>query len=286
MAASASSAANAANFVDLWGPCDTAQKRFNCTGKLLFDAIEKYYDSSAGDKKVIPYFGTDGEGNRIRLLRRSPYNDRDEDVARERYKNWIKDEGLNLYCASQPVTHIPENPWHPDARFVLAAGHRAEGLYDAEEEDPTNPQVQASVQSGFHTVMDLHKKTPADVLRCVVTEFNNWTRASGYNPQQHFELVDRTEKAWETFKEQNGFTVRSLPSKGEGSYESIYKNWLIKTWKNPKLSTWHQYDSAKSMMHSAKRIGYWKDLQDIFKNEYDSHLCVNVGSRCPHLAQY
>ena len=134
------------------------------------------------------------------------------------------------------------------------------------------------MKSGLTSAIDLVEKTPVDVQQWLVTEFNNWGKAAGFNMQQHFELIDRTEKAWDVFKKKQEYRVRNLPTKGEGSYASLYKNWLLTQWQHPRLTTWSHYAVCKSLLHNAKQSGYWTELVQIWKHEYDSHTTAHLDT--------
>jgi len=147
--------------VDLWGPCDSAEKRLGLTGRLLLNKIKEHYNRT--NRLHHDWYGKDAAGHMVRLLKRArDINNRDENVIRTRYKDWAKKKGLNQLVASQAVTLVPLNPWHPDARFVLASGHRVEGVYDAVEEQPDNEQWQATIAGGFEVALDLVAGTPED----------------------------------------------------------------------------------------------------------------------------
>ena len=121
---------------------ETVQDRFpGVDGLVLWMLVLKHY---VINENALLWFFHEG----IPLLFRSLHNDRDERQTRLDYVKKIIKLGFHQHARSRVVTIPPRDPGsHPPGyRFVLAAGHCIEAVYDAWEEcGTTNMQVKRSV---------------------------------------------------------------------------------------------------------------------------------------------
>ena len=274
----------------MWDERPSIGNTFRTTagGAVLASHVSKYYFRTRGHRQDIfsdpavhgAAFGPLAHEQTtpwgILLLRRAPDNDRNECIARAKYKNGMFKDGFNLDGRSPMVLMpVPEpDKWTSDARarYVYGAATCWEAWVDAKREQPDNPQLTISETTGFTGCIDLRTQTPSQVRRWIVVEWNKHQKGSGFNIQQYVNWIREYKTGFKAYMEEMGWNNDSF-GVGPASRDSRMWEWLTNTYKH--TGDLHVHD-INEYNHSATFVNQMKS-----QGMLDTWLSM-LAERCDH----
>ena len=145
----------------------------------------------AGGKPVrVPWFNSDSSKNLSRHYDNDGRNDQKDAV--NTLANSILLHGLlMLVRAFMVATCESNNPANPGRCFLLAGATTTEGFYDANQREPTNPNVMATLERGVDLVL-IDNRSPSDVLIYIKDTSNSLLEV--YNKTNIMESLNIVEK--------------------------------------------------------------------------------------------
>eukprot|EP00959_Pyramimonas_sp_CCMP1952_P376329 7882571-Pyramimonas_sp.AAC.4 len=213
-----------------------------------------------------PWFAEDGS----KMFSRHPKNDRAEADTRRMYKESVLREGLSQGINGDVIA-VPTS-YGSDRKFMLMSfATRMEAVYDACEEDPTNPMVQETIRCGVKNIVVVDKRSPDDILRALKEGNNKWNKiGSEMSYLERYHMINQVEQKWKAYCKKRKFdeegddedaaAAEIDDSDGDGvgdaSYEKRYTEFLDAHFKD-QFSSFNQFCECKRVVRrlSAPSLG-------------------------------
>jgi hypothetical protein len=158
----------------------------------------------------------------VPCLKRHKLNDRDHSAVREVLVKDVLKKGL--------IEGVRGEAW---AICTQVAGYYelishatlAEALYIAHGRDPDNRFARQPIQVGIAAKV-FDARTPPDVIRYLKELHNEFHGGAGASHLDKYDHIDTIVAAFAAHRREHQINPRSLPTKGEGTYEKVYKKFL------------------------------------------------------------
>ena len=222
-------------------------------GALRLQRIFKIYQ--VGELEDVKWFQEDGS----KAIISHPINSRRHTVVDNAYTQSILTRGI--------VEGVRGEPWLAYSRgqnlpmLAISWGSLSRSFYHAVEIASSNPFVLSALAAGLRGCRRLHERTPEDVIAWLRDYHNQFHGGASYSFAELLTDITEIEEGWVAYKTKNGITARlGAGSSGNSlTYEKLYWQWVQKN-HDGKVSSWKQYDSAKSLVHTLMRLRLWDEF--------------------------
>ena len=146
---------------------------------------------------------------------------------------------------------------------MLSWGTLSRAVYEAHRIDPTNPNVQKTLENGLRNVVLLHHRTPKDITDFLRDFHNRWHGGADKSFTDLVAEVPQLHAGWQAFCASRGLTSRSCGT-GAESYTARNWAWLQQNYKDLFPSN-NVYESARALSNFLVT----RKWHDPFKNFVD-----------------
>ena len=174
------------------------------------------------------------------------------------------------------------NAWHAELRGILSAGHTSEAAYEADEEEPLNANVRATMLGGIPGFIDAKREMPDDVAEDLVTGQNKYGKSSGFTPQQLVRHMHPPKSGWDRYCEdqKKAGNVINVDKLGPAGFEACHKQWLLGHRKEKRLKNMPEFKAVRSFVNWADKTGYTPKLLEWWSKYYDPKADKPDGCIC------
>ena len=249
------------------------------TGVFLHKCIWKYFVQQKSFN--APYFTPGGQ----RAISRHPLNERDTDETHEPMVDAFLTKGIYTNVSSKPL--LIRQSVGSDHFMAVGAGNRSDCFYKAHQKDEKNIFIQAALETGLEDCVQLCDDTPVDIIRFLVSDFNNFHEGNSNTYVQHMTEVPFVEIAFDAHKKRHSFTSRTCPKKGDDTYEKRFFKFISDddTWKTY-WKQWEDFDNCKVCRHYFEELGMWDEWKTMIgkKTMWNSPSLLDSGEfyKCLH----
>ena len=253
--------------VGVFEQCNCITERFpGFQGNLLqAQVFEVYVIRKDVD---LEYF----DANKRRLLFRHHHNKRSHKVVAEQLVSDILQFGM--YKGVRGVAWvIPEDK---DTYLLMSAATTTECVYEAYQREPINPYVQQSINVGLRHAVELHPKTPLDVLIYLKGLHNDIKPGRGTSHVELYLDLPAELKSWAVYKKKQRLTARSCSKTGDNTYNKMFFSFVNDNRGDAKkVKNELHFRKMCSFFHKMSELGMF----DAYSDVVDEH-CNFMDSRC------
>lgn len=241
-----------------------------------------HYVTSVGD--TLDLFPPGKHGDLYRLMKRHPYNNRDEDVLVEEYEEGILEGGysaLNRSCTyykkvapTDLALWMAAEPRSDEAFKFLDAGGSgpvwllggatcAEAAYSAIAKQPQNTNCLGLLAMGFENCVQVLHDATKDVLEYVVKSANKHC-GSGCSAKQLLDACVEYDKSWADKMESENWSYRTF-GKGRFSHNAMQWEHVEATYGDVPFRNVTQYNRCHSLIYQLEQLGAMEDFHGLVK---------------------
>lgn len=229
-------------------------------GSLRLDRIFACYQ--IGPLTDTAWFMPDGS----RSIIDHGINSRRHAVVDNVYAQSILTRGVVDGVRGEPWMIFSEGQQLPLQAITWASLSRS--FYHAAQMEPDNKFIKNALKAGLRRCRRLHENTPDDVIAWLRDYHNQFHGGARFSFTELLTEIPEIEEGWVAYRTQHGITARlgagtaGGDSKTAVTYEKVYWQW-VKANHDGKVSSWKQYDSAKSLVHGLKKMKIWDSFLEL-----------------------